>query len=105
MRRFLLIGTAALLLQLTCAAQSAPSPLEAATVRDFVLYCQSDRSSCSDAVGLAFLQDSYQHSICFPNSKADYTLPAIAWLEGHPETAPMNRNSGILLALKTVYHC
>ena len=105
MRRLFRMGIAALPLLLPLDVQAGPSPLNAETVGDFVVDCQTDRASCSDAIGLAFLQDPHQHNICLPNSTTDYTLSPIAWLEGHPETGPMSRNSGILLALQTVYRC
>jgi len=67
--------------------------------------CPGDKPSCSSAVGSAMLQGPLNDSICLPDGAGDYTLPVIAWLTAHPETAAMKTNEGLILALKTVYRC
>jgi hypothetical protein len=86
-------------------ARAELSPFGAATVGDFLVACQTNKPSCSSAVGSVLLQRQNGVAICLPSGAGDYTLPVIAWLNAHPEMSAMNISDGTILALKTIYRC
>ena len=105
---FFALGGALILLPgllLSPPAAAQQSPLDAPTISAFLAACKINQSSCSSAVGAAALTGAMNGSLCLTNSTNDYTLPVIAWLGAHGETAAMKTHDGLMLALKTVYPC
>ncbi len=109
----LICAASALLLLLSRAYAATPPQPEpmilassASTVGDFLNVCRNDQAGCDDEVGTALLdQMKYDGTttLCVPSP--DYAQPVITWLNAHPEDRGMATETGIFLALKTVYAC
>ena len=81
-------------------------PLSAKTAGEFAADCLANEASCADMVGKSLMDNmnlASTTSICLPGT--DYAHGVIYWLNAHPETAAMNTEDGIFLALKTIYAC
>ena len=88
------------------ALSAANSPYTATTGGQFVAGCKKDESSCVAMIGNV-LMDKIQFSptshICLP--EITYGNAVAPWLAAHPETAGMNVEDAIFLAISTLYKC
>ena len=90
------------------AAQNASqkTPLEAATVSEFVASCDRDVFQCEFIMRQAVLNNINTRnatSICIKD--AHPRKEVIAWLQAHPETRQMATEDGLYTAYKDLYRC
>ena len=87
-------------------SQSLTSPYAARTAGEFAAACEKDQASCTGRIGNVLmsrvLAPPAAH-ICLPG--ISYAGAVAPWLKAHPETASMNAEDGITLALTTIYKC
>ena len=88
------------------AASGADTPLEAATVSDFLILCNKDTSQCDFKLRLALLNKLDARdatSVCIKDAHTE--KPVIAWLAAHQETHAMATEDGIYAAYRNLYPC
>ena len=82
------------------------SPYAARTGAEFVSACNSDSAGCDGKVAtvlMSRMQYSPATHICL--SGPSYARAVAPWLKAHPETATMNAEDAITLALSSLYKC
>ena len=87
-------------------AASFDSPYAARNGAEFVTACDSDRASCDGKVAdtlMSWLQYPTGTHICL--SGPSYARAVPGWLKAHLETAGMNAEEAIVLALSVLYKC
>jgi len=92
----------------TPAAPSArlESPYAAQTGAEFVTACNSDPASCDGKIANVLMsQMQYETARHLCLSGPAYARAVAPWLKAHPETATMNAEAAIVLALSALYKC